>query len=805
MLRTRDVLLDRRSGRVLRSGVPLALEPRTFDLLVYLMARPGELVTHAELLDAIWSDAAVTPHSLTQAVSQLRRALDDEARTATFIQTVHRRGYRWVAPVSVDETASVAPGGRPDGVALRRLPARAGPLVGRDDLVERVARELRHVRLLTLVGPGGVGKTQLALEAGRQAETAFQEGALFVDLAVETNAGVEHAVLRALRVVPAEGMSALDALAGALRDRSLLLMLDNCEHVAAACGTLATCVIGGAPRVHVLATTQQPLRVPGEVLVRVPPLAVPSAEWASSAGPGREGWPGSVSLFVDRARAANPDFDLTAANAASVADICRRLDGIPLALELAAARANVLTPAQIAGRLDERLQLLASPREAVPPRHQTLAATVEWSVGLLPDRARWVLAQLAVFSGGWTLDAAQFVVGADLTLIDDLATLVDRSLVTVDVDRLDARYRLLETIRLYAQQRLAESSESDAVRDRHLRHFREFAERADRETFDADPVRTLRRVREEYSNVRAALDWAMAAPRNAEDGLRLACGLRWLWRLEGDYIDSRERLTQALRRAAGAPPELVARARIALGLILHHRAEFAAARMAIEQGLAELPPDERWERAFGTVLLSFNDTMDGRLDRAESLAKTAAALVAPLEDDRLIGFALIRDGVAAGLVGNYQAAMDRLTDACRRLRLARDPFLLAYGAVNLGLQRYLAADPSGSRAAFLETVTTASAVDNLRAIGGAVEGLAYLAIDAGDPRWGARLLGTAERVRETTAAPLLPQWRAAHDRAVLAIEERLGPFLAARERRAGAETPLPDIVQALLREEPTGQ
>lgn len=795
-------MLDRRAGRVVRAGLPLALEPHTFDVLVHLMERPGELVSHGELLDIVWGDVVVTPHSLTQAISQLRLALDDRAQAPTFIETVHRKGYRWIAPVHA-EPADPAWPGLSTSVGPWRVPARAESLVGRDDLIERVVRELQHARLVTLVGSGGVGKTQLALEAARRVEQTFQGGAMFVDLTAEVDApGVEQAVLRTLRIVSSEGVSALDALARALRDRHLLLIIDNCEHVAEACGAIASRLIGSAPRVHLLATSQQPLHVSGEVLIRVPPLAVPSPGWSSFGARDCGDWPASVALFVQRARTANPDFDLTSTNGVAVADICRRLDGIPLALELAAARMNVLTAAQIADRLDQRFQLLSSLRQADLARHQTLAATVSWSVGLLSDRVQGLLNQLAVFSGGWTLEAARAVVtdGQDATLIDDLATLADRSLVIVDVDRHHARYRLLETIRLYAHQRFVCSAQAGVLRDRHLRHYCAFAQHVDREMLGPESLGCLRTLREEYANVRAALGWAMATPGNAEEGLRLACGLRWAWRIEGDYIESRERLTEAIARAQDSPPSLVGRARIALGLILHHRAEFSDAGSAIEQGLSQLPAEEVWERAFGTVLLAFNETMSGSPERAEALAQSANGLVRPLEDDRLSGFALIRDGVASGLAGDHQLAATRLTEACRLLCRAHDRFLLTYGGTNLGLQRYLAGKQAGSREAFFDSLTEACALGNLRAIAGNVEGFSYLAADAGEYRWSARLLSAAARLRETTAAPLLPQWRDAHDRVTATVEDRLGPARFARELRAGAEAPLADVIGTLRRE-----
>lgn len=797
-LRFGDTYVDLATGQVTRAGRALALEPRTYDVLLHLLRHPNHLVSHGELLQEVWRGTHVTSHSLTQAISQLRQVLEDDPHRPRFIETVHRRGYRWLAPVVVDGVRLGST--RPAGAERWSLPAATTHLIGREELLAELDAALAEGRALTLVGPGGIGKTQLALEAGRRTASSFQHGALLVDCTPEVDGdGVAGALARQLRIDPGERAASLGALAAALRDRNVLLLFDNCERVALPVAALATEVLAACPGVRILATSQRTLAIPGQRVFRVPPLGLPPAGWL----PGPDGfgdpWPGSVRLFTERARAVNPDLQVTPDNAAAIAELCRRLDGIPLALELAAARTNVMAPAQLAERLDERLHLLSSPHPEALSRHGALPAMIEWSVSLLAEPARQVLEALSVFSGGWTLEAAQAVSEATSpgSLVDELSSMVDKSLVVVEIDRPQARFRLLDSIHLYLREGLAGSPAQARLRDNHLACFLRFSEEAERETL-ADPVRWLRRVREEHANLREAFAWAMATPGLAEQGLRLCCNLRWAWRVGGSYVEPREWLVEALAAAPAAPPPLVGKAWIVLGLIHHHRADFEEARAAVRKGLACLPPGERWERAFGAMLLAYIETLDGAPDLAEALAAACEADLEALGDDRLQGFARVRAAVAAGLQAQHEDAVRLLQEAGEHLRRGQEPFLLAFSKVQLGLQEHLAGRPEKAREAALDALRDGCALDNLRMIAGGLEILAYLALEAQDAPRGAHLLGAAARLRELTAAPVLANFSTANRRARAGLEARLGREAFALAFKEGAATPLAEVLEPLL-------
>jgi predicted ATPase/DNA-binding winged helix-turn-helix (wHTH) protein len=794
IVRFGDAVLDIRAARVERGGRVLTLEPRTYDLLLYLVERPGELVSHNDLLDRIWGEVNVTAHSLTQAISQLRQALGDDSHAPRYIETVHRRGYRWVAPVEIEEIV-VAGSDEPGGTGWSLPPAKQD-LIGREDLILAVVSAIESARVVTLIGSGGVGKTQLALEAGRRTTPAFQHGSAFVDLTPESEfAGVARAVARALRITPGDRPPSIDTLALALCDRNLLLVVDNCEQVAEAVGELASALTARCPRLHLLITTQRRLTVPGQTMLRVSPLELPSSDWTAAPPSIASPWPAAIRLFVERARAVNPDFILTPENGDAVAEICRRLDGVPLALELAAARANVLTPAQIAERLDERLQLLAGRGDAALSRHQSLEAAISWSVSLLPERSRRLFDGLAVFSGGWSLEAEEAVVDADgkSDVVNELGTLVDRSLVTADTGRSRARYRLLESIRLYARKRLIESPDHSATRDRHLACFCEFGRQVEREIM-MEPLPWLRRVREEYANLRDAVAWAAASRRNAEDGLRLCCDLRWAWRLEGNYVESMEWLTRALESAPDASDELAGRALNVLGLIQHHRGDLDGARSTITRALATLPASEEWEHAFGTALLAFIETMSGSSELAGQRAKEAERRARVLNDPQLVGFNRVTAGMAAGLAGRPAEAVEAFVEARNCLEQGWDPFLHFFSSVQLGLQRYLAGDLAGSRDDSIAALRAACELDNLRGIAGPLEILGYLDLARNDYGRAARRMGAASRLREITGAPVLANFLPAHLSARAALDGRLGGEGALREMQAGADTPLAEMI-----------
>jgi non-specific serine/threonine protein kinase len=431
--------------------------------------------------------------------------------------------------------------------ARHNLPAAVNSFVGRDQELLETRRLFGATRLLTLTGTGGVGKTRLAVQLAATLLDTYPDGAWLVELApVADPNNVARAVAGTLGVAERHGLPILPLVAEALHGQRVLLILDNCEHVLDASARLAGSLLRTCPDLHVLATSREPLSIDGEQVWRVPSLASP----VPPDTPERVARSAAAQLFLERARAVEPGFALTSQTAPAVAQVCRRLDGMPLALELATARVALLSVEQIAARLDDRFRLLVGGHRTTPARQQTLLATMEWSHGLLDDSERVLFRRLAVFSGGWTLEAAEAAcTGETLAagdIVDLLAHLVDQSIVVVEPDSDGSRrYRLLETVRAYATERLAAASEVDELRDRHAAYFWTLAEKARPDLMVLRFEGWLDRLDREQDNFRAALDW-LASRDRVEEGLRLATALAEFWYVRGYAAEGRERLEYLL-------------------------------------------------------------------------------------------------------------------------------------------------------------------------------------------------------------------------------------------------------------------
>ena len=515
------------SGELLVGGVPAHLGRRAFDILMLLIEAHGDLVTKDEILSRVWPKRVVEENTLQVRISSLRRAL---GKDRACLETLSGRGYRFVADF-IEGGAAEVPSEQgatssapvPDARPLTNLSASPSALIGREADVALLIELATQHRLVTLTGAGGIGKTRLALEVARQLLPSFADGVWLAELAPRSNVDlVSDAVAAALGLKFSGGSVSPERVAKALGSKRLLLVLDNCEHVIDAAARLAETLVRASAAAHVLATSREPLRADGERVLRVRGLDVPAKSVEDMQTVLRHG---AVRLFIERAVAADRQFSPERCVPA-MATICRHLDGIPLAIELAAARAPMLGVENLASRLDDRFKLLTCGYRTALPRHQTLRATLDWSYELLSDEERVVLRRLAVFAGGFSLGSACAVAAdsriAAWDVVAHVANLVAKSLVSADMDGAIVDYRLLETTRAYALEKLSESGELDPVARRHAEHYRDLLEQAPAESQIRSPADWLPAYRREIDNVRTALDWAFSPHGDAAIGVTLS-------------------------------------------------------------------------------------------------------------------------------------------------------------------------------------------------------------------------------------------------------------------------------------------
>ena len=573
--------LDRVNRSLHRGASVIPLRPKAFAVLDYLVTRAGRLVTKEQLLAAVWPNTAVTDTVLKVCVREIRDVLGDDPDVPRFVETAHRLGYRFIGQTS-----------------HTNLPATLSSLVGRQREILEITQMLDVSRLLTLVGPGGSGKSRLALEVARSVGEKFDDGVWWIDLApLGGECFVPQAVAAALGVREQPGHDLTQTLARFLASRELLLVVDNCEHVIAASACLLRDLLHAAPRLRILATSREPLRSEGEQLWLVPPLSFPETNEALT--PVHALQYEAVRLFDERARAALPSFVLSAANCQAVIEACRRLDGMPLAIELAASRVRALSAEQIAARLDDCFRVLSGGHRTELPRHQTLRAAIDWSYDLLTETERGMLRRLSVFVDSFTLEAAEEVAsgletdGADV--VDIMSHLIDKSLVLV-TDRQGAylRYRLLETVRQYANQKLLAADDASRASMQHAEHYLRFAEAIEPSINTSARQARLRVLEREHSNIRIALERLSRAAVH-DRASRLASALFWFWFHRGNWGEGRAFLGAAIQ-GDDRPTHFRARALLGDGVLAWTVGDLAAAGPRLEESAAlgraveDLPP-----------------------------------------------------------------------------------------------------------------------------------------------------------------------------------------------------------------------
>jgi non-specific serine/threonine protein kinase len=651
--------------------------------------------------------------------------------------------------------------------------------VGREKELAEVKRLLQDNRLLTLTGSGGCGKTRLALAAAGELVEDFEDGVWLVDLAPLSDPSlVPQVVASTLGVREQPGRSLPETLSAYLGSKKVLLVLDNCEHLIETCAELAEALLHSCPELRILATSREALGITGEVAWLVPSLSLPDIRRL----PDIESLPQyeSAHLFVERAAAVKPTFALTEQNAPAVAQVCYRLDGIPLAIELAAARAKVLSVEQIADRLDDSFRLLSAGGRTAMPRHRTLQATMDWSHQLLPDEERALFRRLSVFAGGFTLEAAELAcAGEELKrdeVLDLLSHLVDKSLVTARDESGEARYRLLETVRQYGQEKLSESGETGQVRGRHAGYYLALAEEAEPELKGAGQVAWLERLERERDNLRGAMVWLLERGE-LEETARLGWALWLFWGIRAHFAEGRRWMEQGLSANGGAmSAPAQAKALFVAGMMANYQGDHVSAEPLVDESLGlfrELvdKPGTAWalsNASFAALGLE-------QPQRAVTLIEESVHLFLEVEEKWGAALQISFLAVAWRDRGDHRRAK-RLAE--RGLALSREVGERQAISAALYILATLAqteGDHERARDLFEEGLTVSAELGNEADVAHCLEGLASIAAAEGSIGQAARLWGAEEALLEKIEAAVytyVPD-RSLHQSRVAAARARL--------------------------------
>jgi len=703
--------------------------------------------------------------------------------------------------------------------------------IGREREIAQAGSMLEKSSLLTLTGPGGVGKTRIGLRLARQLLDRFDDGTYIVECGALTSpAFLMPSVVDAIGLIEPAGRSLLPMLIEHLSDKHLLLVLDDCDPVLSAGAELSEAVLGACPHVRIVVTSREALGVPGEAIMPVASLATPDS--GTEPGPAGRGTIDACRLFLERARAVQPSFYLTDANAPAIAQLCRRLDGIPLAIELAAARVRTLPVEQISARLDDRFRLLTGGSRTSVARHQTLRATIDWSFDLLTDPERAVLRRLSVFAGGAALEAAEAVCAGDpvdpLDTLDLLSHLVEKSLVYTDPRSTEARFRLLETVRDYARGRLVEAGEGDDTLRRHRDWYLDLVEEAAPTFFHGpEPVEWLRRLDREHEDLRAALEWCLDQPGEARAGLQIASGLWRYWEIRGHLTEGRGWLDRMLAAVGGDVSALradgltgaanlafmqgdfhAASSLHAASLALHRQlgdpqsVAYAAnnlANAAIQLG-DHAQARELYEETialtrevgdlrgvvFGSINLADVAAREGDLATARTLHEQSLAMIRELGDRWTEAFALDAFGRGTSRAGDRDGARRLHLEALGLLEELGDRRGVARVLTNLGELALADGDGAAARELFRQSLAIRQDLGDMPGLAGAMENLAG-AIATGDAESAVRLNGAAESLRGAIRAMVPPQAAVALDQRLAELEAQLGHDRFEACRREGRQ------------------
>jgi len=657
----------------------------------------------------------------------------------------------------------------------QNLPTQLTSFIGRVGEQKTVQALIEKHRVVTLVGAGGCGKTRLAIQVGAAELENFPDGVRFVDLAPLSGTGlVVDAIATALGAKTEAGLSAINAVVRALEGTQTLIILDNCEHLLAECAEAVSALLRAGGDVRVLATSREPLGLAGEMMWRVPPLSLPDGERSPDEVVKCE----AVQLFVDRATAARAEFSLTSSNTAAVVEICRILEGLPLAIELAAARAKTLTPQDIRSRLSDRFRLLTGGRG----RHQTLRSTIDWSYDLLPENERALFRRLSVFAGGFDLQAMEAICGDSLDTIEHL---VDKSLVVVEQlsdERL--RYRLLETLRHYAAERVVEAGEEEDARERHFTYYLDVAERTYARRIE-DEAASLALLDADHDDFRAALRWARARPR---DLLRLASALGWFWHLRSYYREGRAWLEEALNVNANDRSPDMARALWALSMILSWSGDAGARRLADRSLELWQENSEPLELALALESIGYSQFMAGEYADALRSMEDCLKQYRKFGSTKLVTRGRVNVGQMLVALGDVERTEPLARETLAEGRAQNEPKSIHYSLHYLGDCALWRGEPQKAIGIYSESLRAALDYGNQMEASTEMQGTAMGLAGSGREEEALRLYGAScarNKELQTTAIDEIAFWVQLRERYLTPARERLGPAAAERAETEG--------------------
>jgi non-specific serine/threonine protein kinase len=779
-----ELQLDER--RLLAEGAVIPLRPRAFDLLTAMIERPGHLVTKDELLDRVWPKMVVEEAALHVQISELRKVLGSDA-----ITTVSGQGYRFALPVTKVESRG-----------KHNLPSQLTSFIGREQELVQLEQLVTTHRLVTLTGAGGAGKTRLAIEVAGKLLGGFPDGVWMVELASRSDPGlVTLSVAQVLAQKEQPGKPLIDSLNEYLVSKHMLLVLDNAEHLLDECVQFIDSVLRRSTDVAILVTSRERLGIAGELTYRVPSLTVPAVNETPT--PDKALGYEAVRLFLDRAHLIRPTFGITPENAAAVASICSRLDGIPLAIELAAPRLRSMSIEELSQRLDHCFALLTDGSRAALPRQRTLRSMIDWSHDLLSEAEQAMLRRLAVFAGGWTLARAEAICSGDgieaNAVMELLTSLVDKNLVLADERDGATRYRMLETVRQYALDRLQASGEEAQWRARHLASYLALAQ----ELFDAQVGTQWRglsdEVARELDNMRAALGWCAAT--KVGEGLRLAVALNRFWTIRGRHLT--EARAWHARLLEAVPKDIAIRDRArslhSAANLANEQGDYGAAETLYRQSVMLCREiNERRGEAYGLSGIAAVAMNRAQYAEAESLLVECLALARVVDDPMLLGSSLVNLAVVVHATGDAARAFRVFDEALAIARDAGNDFVISEALGERGRAACKEGMVALAEESLVEALTTAQALGALVHTTKALETFADLAIAKHAPERAARIWGATEHLREVIEAPISFREQADHQEVVAAARAALGDEAFNQAWREGREMALEDAVKYAL-------